>query len=74
MWNRIFSFVEGYALDFMYFGYEHDTDPRRNPRSLDSGESCVPQFRSEMGKIFKSNFGYQMKVKRIIRHSFVNHS
>ena len=52
MWNRIFSFAEGYALDFMYFGYEHDTDPRRNPRSLDSGESCVPQFRSEMGKIF----------------------
>ena len=52
MWNRIFSFAEGYALDFMYFGYELDIDPWRNPRSLDSDESYVPQFRSEMGTFF----------------------
>ena len=48
VWNRIFSFTEGYVLDFMYFGYEHDTDPRRDPRSLDSGESCAPQFRCDL--------------------------
>lgn len=48
VWNRIFSFTEGYVLDFMYFGYQHDTDPRRDPRSLDSGESCVPQFRCDL--------------------------
>lgn len=48
VWNRIFPFAEGYALDFMYFGYEHDTDPRRDPRCLDSDESCVPQFRCDL--------------------------